>query len=95
MDLHVTLSGASECRANMPFHTIRFDELGNPLVPEGVDAAEWQMELPSILGLAWTGCRDSDTEVASEESSAASPAHSCEGGLSCGCVCGQCLSYGL
>ena len=42
------LSAAPTC-----LHTIRFDELGNPVTPEGVDAAEWQMELPSILGLAW------------------------------------------
>ena len=62
----------------MPFHTIRFDELGNPLTPEGVDATEWQMELPSILGLAWTGCRDSDAEVASVESDAVSLENSCE-----------------
>ena len=61
----------------MPFHTIRFDELGNPVTPEGVDAAEWQMELPSILGLAWTGCRDSDMEVVSVASDAVSLANSC------------------
>ena len=27
----------------MPFHDVRFDVQGQPLVPEGVDAEEWQM----------------------------------------------------
>ena len=54
------------------------------MTPEGVDAAEWQMELPSILGLAWTGCRDSDMEVVSVESDAVSLANSCEEDLAAG-----------
>ena len=53
---------------------------GQPLVPEGVDAEEWQMELPSILGLAWTGCGDSDPEVASADDGVDLSEFSCEEG---------------
>ena len=42
----------------------------------GIDAAEGRMELPSILGLAWIGCRNSD-EAASIDSDAVSQEHTC------------------
>ena len=56
------------CRsALMTFHAIQFDQHGHPLVPEGVDAEEWRLDLPSILGMAHAGCLDSDKEEASLE----------------------------
>ena len=37
------------------FHPICFDAAGNPVPPAGVDAELWNLELPSILGIAWRG----------------------------------------
>ena len=37
------------------FHDITFDAEGIPIVPHGVDEELWQLELPSILGIAWSG----------------------------------------
>ena len=42
------------------FHDITFDAGGNPLPPLGVDEELWQLELPSILGIAWSGGRPLD-----------------------------------
>ena len=36
-------------------HSICFDAAGNPVPPEGVDPELWNLELPSILGIAWRG----------------------------------------
>ena len=36
-------------------HSICFDAAGNPVPPEGADTELWNLELPSILGIAWRG----------------------------------------
>ena len=39
------------------FHDVAFDAEGVPIVPQGVDEDIWRLELPSILGIAWSGGR--------------------------------------
>ena len=50
------------------FHGMQFGEGGEPLVPPGVDAELWRLELPSILGVGYgQGPEDSDMEDAADK----------------------------
>ena len=48
---------------NMPRHDVIFDG-DNCRTPPGVESDIWQLELPSILGLAYGACRDADDSPA-------------------------------
>ena len=65
------------------FHDITFDAEGIPIVPQGVDEELWQLELPSILGIAWSGGGSLDTASCDEfsdyreDAESGTPASSC------------------